>query len=62
MKIYHLQLLSTVRLNTIQHADRILVLNEGNVIEQGTHEELLEAKGFYFQLYQRYWLRNVQQA
>lgn len=50
------------RLNTIQHADRILVLNEGKVIEKGTHEELLAAKGFYFQLYQRYWLRNVQQA
>ncbi|WP_044736300.1 ABC transporter ATP-binding protein [Geobacillus kaustophilus] len=50
------------RLNTIQHADRILVLNEGKVIEQGTHEELLVAKGFYFQLYQHYWLRNVHVA
>ncbi|KDE47807.1 multidrug ABC transporter ATP-binding protein [Geobacillus sp. CAMR12739] len=50
------------RLNTIQHADRILVLNEGKVIEQGTHEELLAVKGFYFQLYQRYWLCGVQQA
>ncbi|MBB6282446.1 ABC transporter ATP-binding protein [Geobacillus subterraneus] len=50
------------RLNTIQHADRILVLNEGKVIEQGTHEELLAAKGFYFHLYRRYWERGVQQA
>ncbi|AGT31961.1 multidrug ABC transporter ATP-binding protein [Geobacillus genomosp. 3] len=50
------------RLNTIQNADRILVLNEGNVIEQGTHEELLAAKGFYFELYRRYWGRAMQQA
>ncbi|SFA43520.1 ATP-binding cassette, subfamily B [Parageobacillus thermantarcticus] len=39
------------RLNTIQNADRILVLNEGKIIEQGTHESLLEAKGFYYDLY-----------
>ncbi|QIZ67706.1 ABC transporter ATP-binding protein [Geobacillus subterraneus] len=50
------------RLNTIQHADRILVLNEGKVIEQGTHEELLAARGFYFHLYRRYGERGVQQA
>ena len=40
------------RLNTIQNADLILVLNNGKIIEKGTHESLLEEKGFYFQLYQ----------
>lgn len=40
------------RLNTIQNADLILVLNNGKIIEKGTHESLLKEKGFYFQLYQ----------
>ena len=39
------------RLSTVQHADNILVLKDGNIIEQGTHEQLLEAKGFYASLY-----------
>ena len=39
------------RLSTIQEADKILVLKEGQIIEQGTHESLLDAKGFYYDLY-----------
>ena len=39
------------RLSTIQNADNILVLDHGNVVEQGTHEELMARKGQYYQLY-----------
>ncbi len=40
------------RLSTIQNADVILVVNHGEIVEQGTHGELMERKGFYFQMYQ----------
>ena len=40
------------RLSTIKNADKILVLKDGDIIEQGTHNELLEQKGFYSELYQ----------
>ncbi|MDW8301913.1 MAG: ABC transporter ATP-binding protein [Bacteroidia bacterium] len=40
------------RLSTIQHAHQILVLEKGKIIEQGTHEDLLQRKGKYYQLYQ----------
>ena len=39
------------RLSTIKNADLILVMNEGNIVEQGNHDELLKKNGFYAQLY-----------
>ena len=39
------------RLSTIQGADNILVIDQGNVVEQGNHTELMEKKGFYYKLY-----------
>ncbi len=40
------------RLSTVRNADCIIVLDRGNIIEEGTHEELLNKKGKYFQLYE----------
>jgi ATP-binding cassette subfamily B protein len=39
------------RLSTIKNADLILVMKEGSIIEQGTHEQLLNQGGFYQELY-----------
>ena len=39
------------RLSTIRDADLILVMKEGTIIEQGSHKELIEKKGFYEELY-----------
>ncbi|WP_286783461.1 ABC transporter ATP-binding protein [Streptococcus sp. UBA4344] len=46
------------RLSTIQDADKILVLNNGQIVEQGNHESLLEAKGFYYDLYNSQFAKN----
>ena len=39
------------RLSTIQHADKIICLSHGEIIEEGTHQELLKQKGYYYKLY-----------
>ena len=39
------------RLSTIQKADKIVVLEKGKIIEQGTHEDLIQKQGAYYQLY-----------
>ena len=42
------------RLSTIKHADRIVVLRSGSIIEEGSHESLLQAGGHYAELYNTY--------
>ena len=39
------------RLSTIKNADLILVMKDGNIVEQGNHNELMKRKGFYSELY-----------
>lgn len=48
----HTSFIVAHRLSTIKSADRILVMDSGRIIEQGTHRQLLEQNGFYAQLYQ----------
>ncbi len=46
------------RLSTIKNADLILVMNEGNIVEQGTHDELMKKNGFYADLYNSQFKNN----
>ncbi|MBI5956202.1 MAG: ABC transporter ATP-binding protein, partial [Chloroflexi bacterium] len=40
------------RLSTIRNADQVLVVEEGQIVERGTHQSLLEARGRYYEIYQ----------
>lgn len=51
MKNIGTMLIVAHRLSTIQHADNIILLSHGEILEQGTHQELLRLKGRYYQLY-----------
>ena len=51
MKNIGTMLIVAHRLSTIQHADNIILLSHGQILEQGTHQELLHLKGRYYQLY-----------
>ena len=39
------------RLSTIKHCDKIVLIEKGNILEQGTHTELLDKKGIYYKMY-----------
>ena len=51
MKNIGTMLIVAHRLSTIQHADNIIVLSHGKIVEQGTHQQLLQQRGRYYQLY-----------
>jgi ATP-binding cassette, subfamily B, multidrug efflux pump len=47
------------RLSTIRHADQVLALKDGEIVERGTHDELLAARGFYYELYNSQFRREA---
>jgi len=47
------------RLSTIRNADQVLVVSEGQIVERGTHESLLAARGVYYDLYMSQFRRDV---
>ena len=49
----HMTVMIAHRLSTIKHADRIFVLEEGSIVEEGGHQELLDKKGLYFALWRQ---------
>ncbi|HEY3082177.1 MAG TPA: ABC transporter ATP-binding protein [Chloroflexota bacterium] len=50
------------RLSTVRHADQVLVVDDGRIVERGTHAELLARRGAYYELYQRQFLNAADSA
>ncbi|HEY8884733.1 MAG TPA: ATP-binding cassette domain-containing protein, partial [Chloroflexota bacterium] len=50
------------RLSTIRNANQVIALKDGKIIERGTHEELLAARGFYYDLYMSQFRRDLEFA
>jgi ATP-binding cassette subfamily B protein len=49
----HITILIAHRLSTIMHADRIFVLEKGNIVESGKHHDLIEQKGLYYAMWRQ---------
>ena len=62
MKNIGTMLMVAHRLSTIQHADNIILLSHGQILEQGTHQELLHRKGRYFKLYTLQYQKEAMQS
>jgi ABC-type multidrug transport system fused ATPase/permease subunit len=50
------------RLSTIRNADTIVVMNDGRIVEQGSHAELMERRGFYYDLYASQFANALEEA
>ena len=50
------------RISTIKNADKILVMDNGEIVEQGHHDDLMDKRGVYFELYEKQLLEEEENA